>query len=121
MWTARRDPRLSVVPLALEGYEMPTGAGWYTTAEVASILGLTQGSIKLAIAHGKLKATKVSRINMITPAALEEYRREHLNKQGWDKRKEPGYQPDPTRQARRERRKAAQHHPPATEPVETTE
>jgi excisionase family DNA binding protein len=85
---------------------MPVKEGWLTTAEAAEALGLSQGTIKLAITRGTLKARKVSRINMITPEDLEEYRREHLGKQGWDKRKDPGYQPDPKRKARRERMKA---------------
>ena len=85
---------------------MPVKEGWLTTAEAAQALGLSQATIKLAITRGTLKAVKVSRINMITPEALEEYRREHLGKQGWDKRKDPSYAPDPKRKARRERAKA---------------
>ena len=96
---------------------MPVKEGWLTTAEAAEALGLSQATVKLAITRGTLKARKVSRINMITPEDLEEYRREHLGKQGWDKRREAGYQPDPKRKARRERAKARQQQP-ATEPAE---
>jgi hypothetical protein len=96
---------------------MPVKEGWLTTAETAEALGLSQGTVKLAITRGTLKARKVSRINMIAPEDLEEYRREHLGKQGWDKRREVGYEPDPKRKARRERMKARQQQP-ATEPVE---
>jgi excisionase family DNA binding protein len=88
-----------------------------TTAEAAQALGLTQPTIKLAIIRGKLKAHRVSRINMIAPEDLEEYRREHLGQQGWGKRREAGYEPDPKRKARRERLKARQQQP-ATEPAE---
>ena len=95
---------------------MPTEQGWLTTAEAAQQLGLSQETIKGAIFHGKLKAVKVSRINMVTPAALEEYRREHLGKRGWDKRRASGYAPDPKRKARRERMKVQQQ--PGTEPAE---
>jgi excisionase family DNA binding protein len=95
---------------------MPVKEGWLTTAEAAEALGLSQGTVKLAITRGTLKARKVSRINMITPEDLEEYRREHLGKQGWDKRREAGYEPDPKRKARRERMKAQQQ--PATTPAE---
>ena len=87
---------------------MPVKEGWLTTAEAAEVLGLSQGTVKLAITRGTLKARKVSRINMIAPEDLEKYRREHLGKQGWDRRKEPGYEPDPKRKARRERMKARQ-------------
>jgi excisionase family DNA binding protein len=85
---------------------MPVKEGWLTTAEAAEALGLSQGTVKLAITRGTLKARKVSRINMITPEDLEEYRREHLGKQGWEKRRETGYAPDPKRKARRERAQA---------------
>lgn len=107
MWRTVLDPRPLLLPSPLEvAHDMPTEHGWMTTEEVAQTLGMSQDSIRHAIARGTLKAIKVSRINMITPDALDEYRREHLHKQGWDKRKEPGYQPDPKRKARRERLKA---------------
>jgi excisionase family DNA binding protein len=100
---------------------MPVKEGWLTTAEAAEVLGLSQGTVKLAITRGTLKARKVSRINMITSEDLEEYRREHLGRQGWEKRREPGYVPDPKRKARRERmreRMTVQPQQPATEPAE---
>jgi len=87
---------------------MPTEQGWMTTAEAAEALGIAQSTIKTIIRNGTLKVVRVSRLNFITPEALEEYRREHAGRQGWDKRREPGYEPDPTRKARRARLKARQ-------------
>lgn len=68
---------------------MPTEErqGWLTTAEAAEALGLAQATVKSAIQRGALRAHKVSRIHMIDPAALEDYRREHLGKKGWAVRK----------------------------------
>jgi excisionase family DNA binding protein len=107
----------ALVSSPLEAHDMPTEQGWLTTAEAAQLLGLSQETIKGAIFHGKLKAINVARINMVTPEALEEYRREHLGQRGWDQRRAPGYEPDPKRKARRERMKARRQQPTA-EPAE---
>jgi excisionase family DNA binding protein len=79
---------------------------WMTIDAVAATLGLHRDTVLRAIRDGKLEARKVSRVWFITPAAVEAYRGAHLGRQGWDKRREPGYQPDPKRKARRERLKA---------------
>jgi excisionase family DNA binding protein len=79
-------------------------------------LGLHRDTVLRAIREGKLEARKVSRVWFITPAAVEAYRAAHLGRQGWDRRREPGYQADPKRTARLELMKALQQ--PATEPAE---
>lgn len=91
-----------------------------TTAEAAEALGIAQSTIKSAIHRGKLKVVRVSRLNFITPEALEEYRREHAGRQGWDKRREPGYEPDLARKARRERLKARQQQQETSAPTDDT-
>src|SRR5947209_2713781 len=116
--SGRRRP--SMAPPSNKGEAaMPVKEGWLTTAEAAEVLGLSQGTVKMAITRGTLKARKVRRINMITPDDLAEYRREHVGKQGWDKRRDAGYQPDPKRKARRERAQARQQQP--VQPAENKE
>ncbi len=111
MWDTkpgRRPPSPSaLLPSIVEGYDsMPTNEGWMTTSEAAEALHLSLGTVQNAIKNGTLQAVKLSRVWFITPEALEEYRRAHAGRQGWDKRREPGYEPDPARKARRARLKA---------------
>lgn len=47
-----------------------------TTAEVAERLGIAEGTVRVQIAKGKLRARKVGRDWNITPAEVERYRRE---------------------------------------------
>jgi len=108
MWSTGPGRHLTVLPSTVEGHEMPTEQGWMTTAEAAEALGIAQSTIKSTIHRGKLKVVRVSRLNFITPEALEEYRRAHAGRQGWDKRREPGYEPDPARKARRAQLRARQ-------------
>ena len=76
---------------------------WMTIDAAAAALGLHRETVLHAIRDGKLEARKVSRVWFITPTAVDAYRAAHLGRRGWDRRKEPGYQPDPKRKARRER------------------
>jgi len=55
----------------------------FTTAEAAAQLGITQATVKTAITLGTLKVVRIhARLNMVTAAAIEEYRRAHLGQQG---------------------------------------
>jgi excisionase family DNA binding protein len=81
---------------------------WMTIDAAAAALGLHRETVLRAIRDGKLEARKVSRVWFITPAAVDAYRAAHLGRRGWDRRKAPGYQPDPKRKARRERMRARQ-------------
>jgi len=59
------------------------GRDLFTTAEAAAQLGIKQTAVKAAITLGTLKAVRINpRLNMVTAAAIEEYRREHLRRQG---------------------------------------
>jgi len=81
----------------------PRPPGALTTCEAAAALGLTSHGVRAAIRRGALEATLLSRRRaVVTLEAVERYRREHLDGQGWDKRKQPGYTPDRER-ARRAR------------------
>ncbi len=62
-----------------------------TTAEVAAALGLTHDGIKSAIKRGTLEVVHINpRLNMVTPAAMETYRRDHLGQGSWGRRRDPG-------------------------------
>jgi len=90
---------------------MPREQGFYTVAEAAAALGLKEVSVRSAIRNGALKATRLgARLLTIAPDELDRYRLTHHGGQGWDKRKDPDYQPSKmARWARdyRRRRKAA--------------
>ena len=59
------------------------GRDLFTTAEAAAQLGITQATVKTAITLGTWKVVRIhARLNMVTAAAIEEYRREHLGQQG---------------------------------------
>lgn len=116
MWHTKpghRPPSLSaLLPSIVEGDDsMPTHEGWMTTSEAAEALHLSLGSVQNAIKNGTLRAVKLSRVWFITPEALDEYRREHAGRQGWDKRRQPGYEPDPVRKSRRLRQQAREAAP----------
>lgn len=53
-----------------------------TTAQAATLLGLSRITIRRAIANGTLRARKVGRDWHITPAAVEAYRAGSLGKPG---------------------------------------
>ena len=68
----------------------------YTVDEAAQALGLAPASVRSAIGRGRLHARKIGkRLHVISAAGIERYKAEHLHKQGWDKRRAPGYAPSP--------------------------
>ncbi len=73
---------------------MPIERNFYTVQEAADALGVTADTIRRAIFDGTLRAEKIgSRLSAIAPDEIERYRSDHLGKQGWDKRREPGHEP----------------------------
>ncbi len=55
----------------------------FTTAEAAAQLGISQATVKTAVSLGTLRAERVNpRLNLITAEAIEEYRGDHLGRQG---------------------------------------
>jgi excisionase family DNA binding protein len=102
---------------------MPIG-GYYTTKEAAELLGLTHAAVKHAVWRGAIQAEQIARRHLISLAEIERYRREAQGTQGWEKRKQPDYQPNQKQrkyqQAYYQRRKAARKQP-ATEPAEEKE
>jgi len=59
------------------------GRTLFTTAEAAAQLGISQGTVKTAVRLGTLPVERVSpRLNLITAASIEAYRRAHLGRQG---------------------------------------
>jgi len=91
---------------------MPREQGFYTVVEAAAALGLKEVSVRSAIRNGTLAATRVgARLLTIAPDELDHYRLTHLSGQGWDKRKDPDYQPSKMAQWARDyrrRRKAGE-------------
>ncbi len=75
---------------------------WLTVTEAAWSLGITQSTIRDAIYHDRILADKVGAQYTIMWDEIERYRREHLGKQGWDKRKNVGYQPSKMAQYKRD-------------------
>ena len=101
--------------------------GYYTTKEAAEILGLTHAAVKHAVWRGAIQAEQIARRHLIPLAEVERYRKEVQGRQGWEKRKQPDYQPNQKqRQYQRayyQRKKAArrQQQQPATEPADRDE
>jgi excisionase family DNA binding protein len=98
--------------------------GYYTTKEAAEILGLSHAAVKHAVWRGAIQAEQIARRHLIPAAEIERYRREVHGRQGWEKRKQPDYQPNQKQrkyqQAYYQRRKAARKQP-ATEPAANKE
>ena len=98
--------------------------GYYTTQEAADLLGLSHAAVKHAVWRGAIQAEQVARRHLIPEAEMERYGREVQGRQGWEKRKQPDYQPNQKQrkyqQAYYQRRKAARKQP-ATEPAENKE
>ena len=97
-------------------------AGYYTTAEAAQKLGLSQTAMQNAVRRGALRAEKIARRILIPAAEVERYRNEVQGTRGWEKRKQPDYTPNEKQrtyqQAYYQRRKAARKQQPDTEPAE---
>ena len=56
-----------------------------TLAEAAATLGLNPQTLRSQIRNGVLTARKVGRDWLVTPAAVEAYRRKHLGRPGGKK------------------------------------
>ncbi len=55
----------------------------FTTAEAAALLGIKQSTVKVAVRLGTLQVERVSpRLNLITAASIEAYRRTRLGRRG---------------------------------------
>src|SRR5918911_4385264 len=97
-------------------------AGYYTTAEAAEMLGLSQPAMQNAVRRGALRAEKIARRILIPEAEVERYAREIQGTHGWDKRKQPDYTPNTKQrtyqQAYYQRKKAARKQQPTTESAE---
>ena len=91
---------------------------FYTVTEAAAALGLKEVSVRSAIRDGRLAATRVgARLLTIAPDELDHYRLTHLGGQGWDKRKDPDYQPSKMAQwARDYRRRRKDGDAPSAQP-----
>ncbi len=67
--------------------------GWFTLAEAAAQLGITSAALRGAAARKRIHVQQINpRLNIITVAEVERYRREYLGHKGWDKRR--GRSPD---------------------------
>lgn len=74
----------------------------FTTAEAAAMLGITHDAVKMAVRVGTLPVERINpRLNMVTRAAIEAYRRDYLGRVG-----------RPSRKKARKTRKAAMVAPP---------
>jgi excisionase family DNA binding protein len=72
---------------------MPTQArGLRTVDEAAAELSLSPHTVRSAIKRGHLPAQKLGHLNLIAPAAIERYRREHAGKGPWLNRTPPRQQ-----------------------------
>jgi excisionase family DNA binding protein len=66
----------------------------HTVEQAAALLGLTAGTVRDLVARGRLRSRKIGkRLHLIHDDEIERYRREHLGKQGWDKRRALDYTP----------------------------
>ncbi len=72
-----RPPRL--YPTVMSNEE-PT---LFTVAQAAAQLGISPETLRTAARVGKLRVQRMNpRLNLVTPEAIEEYRRTHLGRQG---------------------------------------
>lgn len=84
----------------------------YTSAEAASLLGLTAGTVRGLIASGKLETRRIGRrLHLIPRAEIDRYLSNHKDGNGWAKRHDPAYVPSAKAayyRARRQRKKQAE-------------
>jgi hypothetical protein len=76
--------------------------GYYSTAEAAAALGISQSAVKDAIGRHALAVIRSAGRNFISGAEIERYRCAHLGRGGWQTRRQPGYVPN-ERRAERQR------------------
>jgi len=73
---------------------------YYSTKEAADRLGLSPTAVRDAVWRGTIKSLRVGvRLTMIAESEVDRYAAEQANRRGWDKRKDPTYQPDTRRRA----------------------
>lgn len=51
---------------------------YFTLREAAEQLGLAPGTLRLQAEHGRIRASKIADRWVVTQAAIDSYRREHL-------------------------------------------
>ncbi len=69
---------------------METGRTWYTTAEVATRLGIAHSTVRNAINNGTLESEQINpRLRMVSAEAVERYRSNHLGRRGRPPRRQP--------------------------------
>lgn len=56
--------------------------GWLTLTQAAAQLGIQAQTLKIQAQHGRLRAEKVGRDWLVSPAEVSRYRAEHLGKRG---------------------------------------
>lgn len=61
--------------------------GYFTVEEAANCLGVSISNVQKQARNGKLQAIRRGHNLWITKEAIEQYRREHKGRHGWDKRK----------------------------------
>jgi hypothetical protein len=72
--------------------------------------------------RGAIRAEQIAWPHLIPAAEIERYQREVQGTQGWEKRRQPGYEPNEKQRryqrACYQRKKERRQHQPATEPAE---
>jgi hypothetical protein len=83
--------------------------------EAAGLVGWLGAETRMLPTDGEIKARQITpRLNVVSAEEIARYRREHLGRQGWDKRRAPEYRPSKMAawvKDYRARRKAATQEP----------
>jgi len=83
----------------------------FTTAEAAAMLGITHDAVKMAVRVGTLPVERINpRLNLVTRAAIEAYRRDYLGRVGRPSRKKARKTRKAAMVAAPEERDQAAHH-----------